>query len=55
MRSLILLVLFLVIVFFIIREMPRAAEPRVDVNPGWAVMRYDGPWYGERLLKDLSA
>ena len=48
MKSLLTLILILVLVFFLVREVPRTVGPKRDVNPGWAVLRHDGPWYGQR-------
>lgn len=48
MKSLALLILLLVILFFIAREGPKAVRPRREIEPGWATMRHDGPYYGRR-------
>jgi hypothetical protein len=51
MKSLLVLILILLIIFLIVREVPRTITPLGEVNPGWATMRYDAPWYGERHFK----
>lgn len=48
MKTLAALVLLLVLLFFIAREGPKVVRPRREIEPGWATLRYDGPWYGQR-------
>jgi len=52
MKSLLVLILILVLIFFIVNEVPRTITPLGEVNPGWATLRYDGPWYGERHFEE---
>lgn len=52
MKSLLVLILILALIFFIVREVPKTVAPQREVNPGWATMRYDGPWYGQRTLEN---
>jgi hypothetical protein len=51
MKSLLVTVLLLMLIFFVVREAPRTIAPVGEVNLGWATMRYDAPWYGERHFK----
>lgn len=52
MKSLLVLILILALLFFIVSEAPKTLAPQREVNPGWATMRYDGPWYGKRTLEN---
>ena len=48
MKTLVTFILLILILFFIVREGPKVLSPRRPYEPGWATMRYDGPWYGQR-------
>lgn len=52
MKTLAILILLLVILFFIAREGSRVVKPQREINPGWATMRHDGPWYGRRHFEE---
>lgn len=48
MKSLFILIALLVLVYLIVAQGKHIIFPRSTINPGWANMRYDDPWFGKR-------